>query len=279
MSSYDEKKRSIDRDIGDLQAQEAVLRARVALDDGLLAKGLITRQEKSGNEEKLADIETSIQDRRAALSELESERFHAQSEDKPEDLQLAGRLAAAQMQLDSLEHQLDLESSVRSPYSGRVIEVKTQPGSLVEAGQPILSLEPESGGLQALVYVPADQAKQVLAGMAAQISPSQLRREEYGYIQGTVIAVSAYPSTQAALMDTFSNAPLVASLMATGPVVELQVAMVPDPGTPSGFRWSSPHGAAVELTPGTIVASDIVVREQSPASLIVPYTRKKLGLR
>jgi HlyD family secretion protein len=133
--------------------------------------------------------------------------------------------------------------------------------------------------MHALVYVNAEQAKHIQPGMAAQISPTQYRREEYGFLEGTVTEVSAYPSTPAALMEKLANSTLVASLTAAGPVFEVQLALTPDPGSPSGVRWSSHHGIDAPLTPGTIVTSDVIVKEQSPASLIVPYTRKKLGLR
>jgi HlyD family secretion protein len=279
LSSIEDRQKSIREDMHNLEAQAADLRTRISTDEGLLAKGLITRQELADARQRLAAIGVAEQDRQSSLAQLNSDRFRTQSESTPEAVQISGRLEAARLRLQALRHELELESTVRTPYGGRVIEVKTQPGAIVAAGESLLSLQAENGPMQALVYVSAGEAKQIQPGMAAQISPTQYRREEYGFILGTVSAVSSYPATPAALMERLANPSLMTSLMANGPVFEVQIALTPDPGTPSGFRWSSRHGIDVALTPGTIVTSDVVVREQSPASLIVPYTRQKLGLR
>ena len=279
MSSIDERQRSIEADLRNLEAEASDLRARVATDEPLLAKGLITRQELTDAQQRLAGVQASEQQRHTDLSQLQSDRFRVRSESTPEVVEISGRIDAARLRLESLKHQLDLESTVRSPYAGRVVEVKARPGSLVTEGQPLVSLQAAEGAMYALVYVSADEAKQIQPGMAAQVSPTQYRREEYGFMEGTVTNVSAYPATPAALMERLANSSLVASLTAAGPVFEVQVSLTPDAGSPSGFRWSSHHGIDAPLTPGTIVTSDVIVREQSPASLIVPYTRKKLGLR
>jgi HlyD family secretion protein len=279
MSSLDERQKSIEDDLHSLEQQAGDLRSRIGTDQGLLAKGLITLQELTDAQQRLESVEAAEQDRRSSISQLQSDRFRTRSEITPEAVSISGRIQAARLRLQSLQHEMEMESTVRTPYAGRIVEVKLQPGSLVSAGEPLISLQAENGSMHALVYVSAEQAKQIQPGMAAQISPTQYRREEYGFMEGTVTEVSAYPSTPAALMDELANSTLVASLTATGPVFEVQLALTPDPGSPSGVRWSSHHGIDAPLTPGTIVTSDVIVREQSPASLIVPYTRKKLGLR
>lgn len=279
VSSLAERQKAIEVDIHNLETEATELRVRVAADEPLLAKGLITRQELTDTQQKLAGVEATQQQRHTDLSQLESDRFRARSESTADVVAVSGRIDAARLRLQSLQHQLDLESTVRSAYGGRVVELKAQPGSLVAAGQPLLSLQAVDGPMYALVYVSADQAKQIQLGMAAQVSPTQYRREEYGFLEGTVTEVSAYPATSTELMERLANSTLVASLTAAGPVFEVQLALAPDPNSPSSFRWSSHHGIDAPLTPGTLVTSDVIVREQSPASLIVPYTRKKLGLR
>ena len=65
--------------------------------------------------------------------------------------------------------------------------------------------------------MPADQAKDLRAGMDAEILPTTVRREEYGFIRGKVTFVSDYPATEAATMRVFENAPLVQALSSRGP--------------------------------------------------------------
>ena len=55
--------------------------------------------------------------------------------------------------------------------------------------------------------------------------------------------------------------------------------METDPGTSSGYRWSSSQGAPVKLSGGTICLGEIVTRKQRPISLVFPYVKEQLGLR
>ena len=80
-------------------------------------------------------------------------------------------------------------------------------------------------------------------------------------------------------MRIFENAPLVRSLGAGGPVTEIRVEMDLDPATPSGYRWSSPQGAPIKLSGGTLCVGEIVTRKQKPVSMVFPYAKEKLGLR
>jgi HlyD family secretion protein len=106
-----------------------------------------------------------------------------------------------------------------------------------------------------------------------------VRREEFGFIRGKVTFVSDYPATEAALQRVFENGPLVRALAGAGPVTEVHVEMEPDPATPSGFRWSSAKGAPIQLSGGTLIAGEVVTREQPPIALVVPFLREKLGIR
>jgi len=51
-----------------------------------------------------------------------------------------------------------------------------------------------------------------------------------------------------------------------------------DPSVSSGFHWSTPKGAPVVISSGTICNIDIVTRRQKPATLALPYAKEKLGL-
>jgi len=106
-----------------------------------------------------------------------------------------------------------------------------------------------------------------------------VRREEYGFIKGKVIFVSDYPATEAALMKLLDNPPLVKLFESSGPVTEIRAEMEADAKTISGYRWSSPRGAPLKLSGGTLCVGEIVTRKQRPISLVFPYIRDTLGLR
>jgi hypothetical protein len=80
-------------------------------------------------------------------------------------------------------------------------------------------------------------------------------------------------------MRLFENAPLVRSLSAGGPVTEVRVDMATDGTTPSGYKWSSRLGAPVTLSGGTLCVGEIVTRQQSPMSLVIPEIKAAIGVR
>ena len=114
--------------------------------------------------------------------------------------------------------------------------------------------------------------------MPARISPSTVKREEFGYMWGKVVFVPDYPATVAAIMRNFQNEQLVQSLAGRGPVTEVRVALEPDATTVSGYRWSSPGGPPVKISAGTIAVAEIVTATRAPITLVVPILRQKLGL-
>jgi len=191
---------------------------------------------------------------------------------------MQARIAVLKRDLAGMEKEVSMAETVVSPYDGEVLELKVYAGSTVGAGQPILSIQPERDSLELLTYVPAVQAKGIKYAMEVQVSPSTVKREEYGYMKGKVVYVANYPATAAAVMRNFQNESLVGSLTNSGPVTELRVVLDTDPQTISNFRWSTPAGPPVTISSGTICSVQIVTRRQRPISMVFPYIKEKLGL-
>ena len=261
---------------GLLQEAEAV-REQIPVDEELLAKGLITKSQVSDTRARLENTLATVSARRARLAQLDASEFETGTASIEANLALQNRVADLERDVGVLEAQLQSESRVVSPYAGQVLEIKVSPGGLVAVGTPIISLQPDVETLEAVLYVPAERAKDLHPGMDAEILPTTVRREEYGFIRGIVTFVSDYPATEAASMRVFENAPLVQALGARGPVTEVRVEMATDASTPSGYRWSSPLGAPVTLSGGTLCVGDVVTRRQRPISLIVPELKAALG--
>lgn len=171
-----------------------------------------------------------------------------------------------------------MAESVASPYAGEVLELKVYPGGNVLLGEPIISIQPDAPNLELLAYMSASQAKDSAVGMEAQVSPTTFKREEYGFIRGSVVYVADFPATEAALMRSFENESLARVIASQGPVTELRVALKVSPNSPSGFQWSTSKGPKVALSSGTMCTVQIVTRRQRPVSLLFPYMKQKLGL-
>jgi HlyD family secretion protein len=270
---------NLELEIEDLRKQVKMVEEQIPVDEELLSKGLITRQQVYQTRQKLIAIQTDISSRQAQLTQVDASVYQAEKGSVEANLVNENKITDLKREVRTLEIQLATESKVVSPYAGQVLEVKVSPGALVQVGTPVLSLHPDVEKLEALVYVPAAKAKEVRAGMDAEISPTTVKREEFGFIRGKVSGVSEYPATEEALMRIYENAPLVRSLGAGGPVTEVRVDMQSDPATPSGFRWSSPQGAPVKLSGGTMCLAEIVTRRQKPIDMVFPYVKEKMGMR
>jgi multidrug efflux pump subunit AcrA (membrane-fusion protein) len=166
---------------------------------------------------------------------------------------------------------------VTSPYTGRVIEMKTETGAFIDKGAPIASIEPVTPNLEAVLYVSSVDGKKVSPGMNVQLAPSTIKPEEYGYILGKVKSVSPYPVTKEGAQMTLGSKDLTEKFFATGAPYEVRVTLLADSTSPSGYKWSS-RGPDTVVGSGTFSSAKIVIREQNPVSLIFPFLKKNLGL-
>jgi HlyD family secretion protein len=270
---------NLEADIQDLQEEAKLVEEQIPVDEELLAKGLVTKQQTYTTRQKLGSIQGDIASRRAQLSQIAAQEFQTANESVESNLQGENTVTDLTREIEVLEKELATQSRVVTPHAGQVLEIKVSPGSLVQAGTPLISLQPDVVKLEAILYVPARSAKEVRPGMDAEISPTEIRREEFGFVRGKVTFVADYPATEEALMRIFENAPLVHELAAGGTVTEVQVELERDPATPSGYRWSSAHGAPGLLSGGTLCLGDIVTHKQRPVSLVFPFVSQTIGLR
>ena len=270
---------NLEAQIQDLQREAKLVEDQIPVDEELLAKGLVTRQQTYATRQRLVSLQGDISARRAQISQIDAQEFQTANESMESNLQAENSVASLTRETELLEGELDTESKVVTPHAGQVLEVKVSPGSLVQAGTPVISLQPDVVKLEAILYVPARTAKEVRPGMAAEISPTEIRREEFGFVRGKVTFVADYPATEEALMRIFENTPLVRALASGGAVTEVHVELEPNPATPSGYRWSSGSGSPGQLSGGTLCLGEIVTRTQRPASLVFPFVRQTIGLR
>lgn len=179
--------------------------------------------------------------------------------------------------LELLEQQFKEATQVLSPIAGTVVSLEAMEESMLQTGMTIINVEPLDNELTVLMTVSAMKGKKILTGMTAEITPSTVKREEYGYIMGVVESVSDFPITAESLMRLFNNKSFVEDAMRLGPLTAVQIDLEKDKSTRSGFRWSSQKGARVLVTVGTLCSGEIVVKLQSPISLVIPKLKEWIG--
>ena len=273
-----QQRADLQRSIESLEKDVSLLRERLDAQQGLLNDGLITKETFLTTQQSLNAKRDQLAQARLDLNGLDLKRIEA---DQPLDQQLEARQTAIrdlELEIRELNAKLGENVNVLSPYSGRVLEVLANRGDVVNPGTAILSVEVLSENLQAVLFVPASAGKRVQRGMTVRISPSTVKREEYGSLLGKVTWVAEFPSTSRGMTRLLGNEALVTKLMQQGPPIQVNVALERDPATPTGYRWSSSRGPNLKISSGTLASGDVVVQEDRPFRLVIPNVREVTGL-
>lgn len=209
--------------------------------------------------------------------DLEAAEIRRQTERRVRISEAEARRQAAERQANELEALINTQH-IAAPVSGLVIEIKATIGTVLQSGQPVLSIETGQEQLEMLVYLPAAEGKRVEPGMEVLVSPTTVRREEYGAIRGVVEYVSLFPTSLESMISTLQNRTLAQAIAANGTPYTGRVALLPDPETMSGFAWTSPRANEKTISAGTLATAEVKVESQPPITLVVPLIRETLGL-
>lgn len=246
-----------------LKSNTEMLRRRLDDQNGLLKEGLITRQSVLSTQQQLDETT-------AALKELDLRKIDFEQE-----------IAQIDRNLESVKTRLKLSTDVISPYTGRVLEIKLDENSIVQVGSSILNMELTGDAikdLEVVVFVSSLDGKKVKSGMDIYISPSTIKREEYGYMIGKVTSVSEFPTSGQGMMRILQNEQLVRQLSAGAAPIQINADLTPDTNTSSGYKWTSPGGPPIVIQSGTLGTASITVRSQRPISLVIPMLKEFVGV-
>jgi HlyD family secretion protein len=273
-----QQRANLERSIATLGKDLSLLRERLADQEELLKDGLVTKQAVVSTEQELNTKRDQLAAQRLELSGLDLKRLDA-AQQLDQELETRERgIREIELEIRELQAKLAENVNIPSPHAGRILEVLVDRGSVVNPGAPILSLEVTSEELVAVLFVPASAGKRVRPGMEVRLSPSTVKREEFGSMLGKVTRAAEFPATARGMTRLLGNEALVNKLMEAGPLMQIDVALVRDPATPTGYRWSSSRGPDLEISSGTLAAGDVVVKEDRPISLVIPTLREKLGV-
>ncbi len=254
---------------------------RIAIDEALLEKGLITTHELLDRRDEKLNVQNTIMQLQGQIKELDVQDSQAQGNRKQKEINLEQQISEIKGKLDGLMEEYSGTTKIVSKHSGRALEIKVSEGDEVSVGSDILAMERidgRGGGLNIVFFVSAMDGKKIDNGMKLEISPSNVSSEEYGYLIGSVTNISRFPVSRQEIKRVLGSDDLVTLL--TGRTVPFQVFgnLAQDASTPSGYRWSSKKGPPVNLHSGTVCTIGVTVDEQRPIFLVIPYLKEKLGL-
>lgn len=243
------------------QSGGQVLDVRFGAGDRVKKGDVIARITQTELEGKITDL----------LDRLQSLAEGGQSS-SPEYRELAGRA-------EGLQAELAYRSQIVSPIEGRILEQGLQPGSMIQPGQTLVTLEEYGAAvrLEAVFYVSARQAGKIRPGMEVQISPTIINKEEYGFMLGRVTSVADYPATARSMMQTLGNENLVSLLTGQGDPLEVKADLAPDNTVVSGYKWSSRAGPPLVIHSGTLIGGTVVIAREKPAAKVIPFFSTQAG--
>ncbi len=274
----EQERDNLELSIRTLETDIDLLSRRLDDQQDLLKDGLVTKQTVVATQQELSDKNQQLKAKSLELNGLESKRLES-TQQLAQELETRERaLRDVESQSRELQAKLRESRQIVSPYDGRVLERLVDRGAVISPGTPILRLEEMTEDLVAILFVPASAGKQARPGMLVRVSPSTVKREEYGSILGEVTWAAEFPATQLGMNRQLRNEALVAKLMEAGPLIEVDVKLMRDAATPTGYRWSSSRGPNLKISSGTLTSGSIIVKEDRPISLVIPTLREKLGI-
>lgn len=192
----------------------------------------------------------------------------------------AMKISETEKKISQLQDDLNLKTEVVSRVDGRVLEVQARRGEIIQPGANLVSLERMGNTvkLEVVLYVKAEEGKKIMPGMEAQVSPSTVKKEEYGFMLGRVISVSEYPATAQGMMTSLGSQELVSKLSAEGSPLEVHIDVITDESTVSGYKWSSSKGPPLKINSGTLCTGAVTISEQRPISMVIPMVKKALSI-
>jgi len=272
------QKSGFDQIIATARKRAAYLADAVSGLEGLNSKGFVTRREVEDRRVELAATHQRITESQNEMQRLDGQMREAESQRDLDALASQFKVNEARRQMEQLAGTLERDSRLVSPIDGQVFEIKVSAGGVLAAGTPVVAIQTEGKGLEAIVYVPADRGKDIQPGMEVRIEPSTAKREEFGTMIGTVTSISEFPVTPEGMAAVLHNDALVKRFSTGGTPYAVLVQLERDPAAFSGYRWSSGKGPLIRLSTGTLARAEVTTHTQPPIDLVVPIMRRISGI-
>ncbi|MEA5461130.1 NHLP bacteriocin system secretion protein [Arcicella sp. LKC2W] len=271
---------------GEIEAEKkklSFLNNQLESENNLLTKGLIIKSQVANTKQQIDASLNTIERLKGQLVEISNRKLNIGFDLQQKITLQNQRIAEAERNLQFLTERYDKQSNIRSSYSGEVVEVLTDVGVVVGAGTPLFKLKNQdeaklSNKLKGVLYIPSQDGKKIKKGMEAFVVPSTVQPQEYGFIKGKVTYISDFPITQQGMMTSVKNDQLAKGLLSSGPLFEVHVEFDKDSNSYSGFKWTSAKGPDIAIKEGTSCTGKITIKQENPASIVVPAFKKFFDL-
>ena len=133
-------------------------------------------------------------------------------------------------------------TTVLAPVSGTIVGVGAGRNASVDSGQHLATIAPDTVEQFGYLFIPDQEGESVRPGMHALLAPDSVHTTSEGLMEGTVVSVSPLPVDESRIAYITADVQYTKELMQQGPLVEVKIQPIPDPSTPTGWRWTRPPG-------------------------------------
>jgi HlyD family secretion protein len=255
--------------IGDLESQRQIAQGSYATEEAAY------KQKKPLVDDQLLPP-TALRPHEDAMRRLKSQMsdLGIQIGQQRQNVQQAeSRVRQADINLKKILSTNKVVEEVTSALTGRVVALNKQQGDPVNQGDVLAEIETKAEGvaLEVRAYTPASAGRPMQVGQAVQITVAGIKREENGFLKGTVTYVSPAP------VSASEAAQMIKDTLGESALYEVRIAPTLDAATPSGYAWSTGEGPVQQLTGGIPVQVAIEIGDRAPISLLIPYLRGMFG--
>lgn len=251
----------------------------------LVERQLMPRSQLLQAQSLLSSSRQQIEQQEAMIAQAEAALEQTRSTIEQGRLRRAETIATADGSVQVAETRLAVSTTIAAPVDGEILSILVTEGSSVRTGDPILTLGPlpPKGLAPPIVtcFVPFGLGKEIRAGMPARISIPFAPPSRYGYLEGVVSWVGEFVADQtgSGRGGSVGDASLTRSIGGQiGPMIEVSVTVLEDPRTPSGLAWTSREGYPQPLEMPLLCGVQVVIREDRPISLLLPWIKDLLGI-
>lgn len=178
-------------------------------------------------------------------------------------------------------------SNVYATHNGIIKDLNVKEGMSVQEGTKLCTLRnaeriigaSRSDANLVFCFVPLIDARKIDDGMDARVFLSTANKQEYGHILGKVTDVSKGISSQEEILDITGSQSLTDQFYKQGPVVRVEITLIEDPTTSSGFKWSTEKGKRVPIEGTTLAEVTVEKDHKKPVEVLITGIKDKLEFK
>lgn len=259
------------------QKYYSFLEEQIVKREEALKKGIITTEQLNSTYRDFYSTRSKIQGTKEQLINIKIQETDFKDKWEERIRELKEDILAQSLELNNMRKQYNTQKVIIAPIDGIITSINKKPGDSIAPGESVANIAKKDYKLDAVIYITAEDGKRIEPGMKALISPTTVKKEEYGSIEGEVTYVSEFPASNESIKSILQNNNLVEKFSKNNPPHEVRVKLFHNPNTYSGFKWSSSEGPKQKITQGAIVSAQVIVKSQAPITLLIPMFKKFIG--